>query len=335
MNISELAEELNLSPTTVSRALSGQGEKYRVSRATVQRVLAAAEKHRVVPDALGAGLQRGRMGMVGLLVPDITNSFFSSLARSIELELRSDGFSVQLCDSAEDPEVEVELIEQIVKRRLDGLILAPVGRLSDRFVEAMTAAPFPVVMVDRILPELDLPLVSLDNAAAGRLAVKHLLDCGHRKIACLRGNRASYTDRERYRGVEEVLLREGLPTGGSLVCGDGYTRQSGIEGARKILGTGDLPEAVICLNGQGILGILEVASELNLDIPGDISVVAFDEQPWSALVSPPLTTIEQPVQEIATRAVELMKDQQGRGRGKSGHTVVEARIRIRESVAHR
>ncbi|MDF1815415.1 MAG: LacI family DNA-binding transcriptional regulator [Verrucomicrobiales bacterium] len=333
MNISELADELNLSVTTVSRALSGQGEKYRVSKATVQRVLDAAEKHHVAPDPLGAGLQRGKLGMVGLLVPDITNSFFSGLARSIELVLRKRGMTVQLCDTAEDEHCEVEVLEHILKRRLDGLILAPVGKSSERLLRALESAPFPVVIVDRIFPEITLPTVSLDNEAAGRLAAGHLLAHGHRRIACLRGDRESHTDRARFRGVQAAMQQAGLQLDPALVQGAGYTRAAGVEGAQNILSQPHRPDAVISLNGQGILGILEVAAEKNLQIPADLSVVAFDEQPWSALVKPPLTTIEQPVELIAKKAAELICEKISGTKPKQRHIVLQAVLRERKSVA--
>lgn len=130
MNISELARELGVAVSTVSRVLSGNAEKYRISQKTVVRVQEAAEKFQVTPDPIGAGLRRGKMGIVGLLVPDITNSFFAQLARAIELRLRDSGVAVQLCDSAEDPETENALLEKMLGRRLDGLIVAPVGNSS-------------------------------------------------------------------------------------------------------------------------------------------------------------------------------------------------------------
>ncbi|MEM9282797.1 MAG: LacI family DNA-binding transcriptional regulator [Verrucomicrobiota bacterium] len=121
MNISELAAHLNVSPTTVSRVLSGSAEKYRISAVTVARVREAATRFQVAPDLLGSSLRSGKLGMIGLLVPDITNPFFSGLARSIELQLRDHDLTVQLCDSSEDSETELALLKQMLGRRLDGL----------------------------------------------------------------------------------------------------------------------------------------------------------------------------------------------------------------------
>jgi len=306
MNISELAQHLNLSPTTVSRALSGNAEKYRISATTAERVRRAAQQFQVAPDLLGTSLRRGKLGMVGLLVPDITNSFFSQLARCIELELRQHGRTVQLCDSAEDADTEAKLLQQMLGRRLDGLIIAPVGRTSPEFVEALNATAMPVVMLDRIVPGADVPTISLDNAGAGRLAATHLIEQGHRRIACLRGDHESYTDRERYRGVSEALAEAGGEVELIASAGSGYTEAAGLEGAKSLLTSSLRPDAVIALSGQGILGILAAAEECRIRIPQDLSVVAFDEQPWSAFVNPPMTTIAQPTADMAVAAAEAM-----------------------------
>jgi LacI family transcriptional regulator len=306
MNVSELAARLQLSPSTVSRVLSGSAAKYRISPATAERVREAAGQYGVAPDPLGASLRRGKLGMAGFLAPDITNPYFSALARSIELELRQHGITVQLCDSAEDPKTELELLEQMRSRRLDGLIFAPVGRSSAPLDQSIQSAGLPLVLIDRILPGLDVPTVSLDNAAAGRLAAAHLIETGHQRIACLRGDHESHTDRERFRGVEQALFDAALPLKAEWIQGFGYSREAGLEGARDLFLARPRPDAVIALSGQGTLGLLEAAQEARLRIPEDLSLVAFDEQPWSAFVAPPLTTVAQPVDEMAKLATRTL-----------------------------
>ncbi len=331
MNLTELAQLLEVSPTTVSRVLSGDAEKYRISRKTVERVQEAADKHSVSPDPLGASLRRGKLGIVGLLFPDITNPFFAGLAREVERTLRESQITVQLCDSAEDSETESELLRQMLARRLDGLILAPVGSSSSDVLDAVNSAGMPVVVLDRMMPGVEKPSVGLDNFEAGRLAAQHLVDAGHTRIACLRGDPGSFTDQERYRGVVDVLKKTGLKVDESLVAGSGYSRKSGLEGARSILEADSLPDAVITLSGHGILGILRIASEKGVRIPSDLSVVAFDEQPWSAYMNPPLNTIEQPVAEMARRAVLLLDENADAGE----MIAFPPRLIIRDSVRPR
>lgn len=331
MNLTELAQLLEVSPTTVSRVLGGQAEKYRISRKTVERVQAAAVEHCVSPDPLGTSLRKGKMGIVGLLLPDITNPFFAGLAREVERTLRERQITVQLCDSAENSATEIELLRQMLGRRLDGLILAPVGAVSPEWLELVNSAEMPVVVLDRMMPGVEKPSVSLDNFQAGRLAARHLVDAGHERIGCLRGDPNSFTDQERYRGVVDIMKEAELQLDDSLVAGSGYSRKSGLEGARSILYTNSPPDAVITLSGHGILGILRIASEKGIRIPSELSVVAFDEQPWSAYMNPPLNTIEQPVADMARRAVALMEENANDGE----LITFPPRLIVRESVRPR
>jgi len=303
MNISELAQHLDISVSTVSRVLSGNAAKYRISQSTVKRVRAAAEKFNAVPDPLGSSLRTGRLSMIGLLVPDITNPFFSELARAIELRLRDSGMAVLLSDSAEDSAIENHLLSTMLARKLDGLIFAPVGTTNDGVAAAIRNSVMPVVTLDRVIPDLNSPSISLDNLHAGKLAAEHLIAAGHRRIACLRGDDDAFPDRERLRGAQQALNAAGCEDDPALFTGDGYSREAGLAGARRLLSLTRPPTAIITLSGQGILGVLQAADEGQIEIPDDLSVVAFDEQPWSAFVNPPLTTVVQPIAEMARLAV--------------------------------
>jgi len=338
MNISELAQHLDVSVSTVSRVLSGNAAKYRISAGTVERVRAAAEKFNAVPDPLGSSLRSGRLGMIGLLVPDITNPFFSELARAIELRLRDSGMAVLLSDSAEDSTIENHLLTTMLARKLDGLIFAPVGTAGNQVSSAIRDSSMPVVTLDRVIPDLNSPSISLDNWHAGRLAAEHLIAAGHRRIACLRGDNHAFPDRERLRGAREALNAAGCSLDPALFTGDGYSREAGLAGARRLLTLAQPPTAIITLSGQGILGVLQAACEQNLAIPDDLSVVAFDEQPWSAFVNPPLTTVVQPIAEMAGLAVTKLTSLAESSTSDvqvPDNAVLLAHIKARHSVAQR
>ena len=306
MNISELAQHLDVAVSTVSRVLSGNAQKYRISPKTVERVKKAAAEHQVVPDPLGANLRRGKTGTIGLLVPDITNPFFSQLARVVELKIRDAGMAVQLCDSAEDPDTEVDLLTNLLSRRLDGIILAPVGVSDAHLSKILASSSLPILLLDRAVSSVSIPSISIDNKEAGFLAASHLLTKGHIQIGCLRGDPRSQSDKDRIEGVKKAFSNAGIDLKNLTIAGSGYSREESIEGASAILRSPDRPGAVISLSGQGILGILEIARELSLKIPKDLSVIAFDEQPWSALFTPPLTTISQPIDKMASKTVEIL-----------------------------
>ena len=325
MNLSELAKELEISVATVSRVLTGVSEKYRISAKTRDRVMAAAEEFGVVADPLGASLRTGKTGMMGLLVPDITNPYFATMARAVELRLREKGIALMLSDSNEDAATELELIAAMRGRRLDGMILASVGVESERLEKLICGSGFRVVLLDRVLPGLEGKVtgVSLDNYSAGKIAVERLLEVGHRKIGCVRGNPESDADCERLRGVTETLANEKLVP---QVVGSGYEAERGLQAAKELLSQ-EVPSAVITLTGQAVLAVLQVAQEKGLRVPADLSLVGFDEQPWASFLEAPLTTVVQPVDAMAARAVELVL-----GDGDSVAETFEAILNERSSV---
>ncbi len=334
MNISELASQLDVSVTTVSRVLSGISAKYRISPATAERVMKAAEKYQVKPDPLGAGLRKGKLGLIGLLLPDITNPFFSSLARAIERELREAGMAVLLGDSNEDVATETDQLTVMLGRRLDGLILVPVGVESPELERVVLDRRTPVVTVDRIVPGLSVSSVALDNFEAGRMAAAYLLDAGHKRIGCLRGDPKSFADGERLRGFSAAVEQYGYRVDQEIVRGSGYSRESGIDSVRFILDPTRRPSAIVTLSGQGILSLLEMASEMDVRLPDELSVVAFDEQPWSSFLKPPLTTIVQPIDELARQAVKLLLAEGKAGDQGVRRIALPAGLQERSSVAY-
>ena len=205
------------------------------------------------------------------------------------------------------------------------MILASVGVESERLEKLICGSGFRVVLLDRVLPGLEGKVtgVSLDNYNAGKIAVKRLLEAGHRKIGCVRGNPESDADCERLRGVTETLANEKLVP---QVVGSGYEAERGLQAAKELLSQ-EVPSAVITLTGQAVLAVLQVAQEKGLRVPADLSLVGFDEQPWASFLEAPLTTVVQPVEEMAARAVELVL-----GGGKIVSEVFQARLEERESV---
>ncbi len=332
MNISQLAKKLGVSVTTVSRVLSGNAAKYRISPRTAEWVREAAEAHRVAPDPIGAGLRSGGLGLIGLLLPDITNPFFSSLARCVERELRRHGMAVLLADSNEDMETEQTQLAAMLGRKLDGLLLLPVGRRSDELTKLLDESSTPMVMLDRILPDFNGYSVSLDNYEAGRLAVESLIARGHRRIGCLRGDPETVADSERFRGLSAAFEVAGVPIDESIVKGAGYSRGASLRMARAILDADEPPSALLTLSGQGILSVLEVVNEKGLSIPEALSVIAFDEQPWASFLNPPLATVVQPVQEMAEESVALLRALVRKQKPSKKSVVLRARIEERASI---
>src|SRR5256885_14706980 len=186
--IADLAE---VSMTTVSRVLSGQGTRYRISKETQAAVQKLAREFNFIPNRLARGLRLKKTQTVGLIIPDISNPFFAAIARQIALGTRKHGYSIILCDSEENVDLEIKSLELLRGQHVEGIVLCPVG-LSAAHLSELRAGGTAIVVVDRIFPDLSLPYVGSDNLAGARTATDFLLENGHRRIACLQGLRGSF-----------------------------------------------------------------------------------------------------------------------------------------------
>lgn len=304
-NLQELARKLGVAPSTVSRVLNGKAEQYRISTATRDRVLEAAKASGVVVDHIARGLRLKTTETIGLIIPDISNPFFASLARRVEHSAREKGYSVLMADSQERTDVEAESIQLMLGRRVDGLVIAPVGESSVHFSSLLQHGP-PLVLVDRVFPDHVAASVVVDNFAGARMAVQHLAEAGHRAIACLQGVPESSVNRDRVRGYQKGLLDAGLVPRPAWLAGNSHTIEGGEAGAKQVLGQDEAPTAILALGNLIALGAMRAVRALGLRIPQDVSLVAFDEQPWAALLNPAVTTVAQPIEEIGDRAMSLL-----------------------------
>jgi len=335
-NIRELAALLDLSVTTVSRVLNGKAEKYRISKKTEKRVMQFAKEHNYIPNRIARGLKMSKTDTLGLVIPDIANPFFAELARSIELEARVKGLSIILCDSGENISVEKELINLLMGHKVDGIIIAPVGTDFDHLVQIHEFG-MPLVIVDRYSTELDLPFVTSDNYQGAYDAVNYFISLGHRKIACIQGIQNSQPNKERVSGYLDALKNNGLEPEESMIIGEDFSIENGYKQTRILFSKDDPPTAIFALSNLISLGILKAINEIDLKIPEDVSLICFDEQPYSAFLETPLTTIEQKKNEMGQIAVnviinEMEKKKDGENKGKSVKIKIKTTIIKRESV---
>lgn len=305
MNLKALAQHLGISASTVSRVLAGRGDEFRIAKATQKRILDEASAMSARPDELARSLRLQSSRTLGLLIPDISNPFFAALARAVERQARAKGYTVLLADSQESVEVEAECVRMLMDRRIDGLILAPVGGES-LHLEVLTTSKLPLTQVDRVFPSLDAASVVSDNFSGARDAVRHLVKLGHRRIACLQGKEDSSVIAERVRGYREGLVEAGIRFRRELLAGGEHSQSIARDHTQRLLAAQPRPTAILALSNLLALGALEAVREAQLTIPADLSLIAFDEQPWASLLSPSLTTIAQPVEDMGTAAVDSL-----------------------------
>ncbi|MEO1263309.1 MAG: LacI family DNA-binding transcriptional regulator [Bacteroidota bacterium] len=304
ITIKQIADMLNISSTTVSRVLNGRARQYRISERTEQLVREAAEKHHFQPNQIALNLRLNKTNTIGLVIPDISNPFFANLARTAETALRLRDKMILLCDTNDDTVREKESLQLLMGRKVDGLLVAPVG-LSGSHFESFTHIP--TVFIDRYFTELPIPFVATDNFQGAYEATEYLIKKGHRHITCIQGLELTVSNRERVKGFTEAMKDHGLPMLDDQVVGDDFSIANGHSAMLK-LASKNRPTAIFALNNQIAIGAMQAIHELGLRIPQDVSIISFDEQPYFELTAPPVTTVRQPVAEIGEAAVQSLFD---------------------------
>ena len=274
-----------------------------------------------------------RTDTLGLIIPDISNPFFADIAQSIEKEARSNGYSLILGDSSEDQMVEKELIRLLLSHKVDGIIIAPVGTDYKQIIQTYNSG-MPLVVIDRCFPEIGLPFITSDNYQGGYDAVNYLISMGHRKIACIQGILKSRPTTERVRGYKEALCNSGIPLDDNLIVGDNYNTENGYKQTRILFSMEDPPTAIFALSNLIGLGVIKAAEEMGLNIPENISLISFDEQPYSAFLGTPMTTIDQKKNEMGQLAVDVLLKYIGNKeyRKKVINMTLKTNLIIRDSV---
>ncbi len=286
--------------TTVSHVVSG---KRPVNPETAKRVRRAMRRLGYVPNHVARSLVLGRTRTIGLLVPDISNPFFANLARGVEDEAESLGFSVVLCNTDFNANREARYMDVLRARGLDGIIYAAGAPPSFRRL-AEVARSFPLVVVDEQILGIQAPSIVSNNRAGGYLVGKHLAGLGHRMALYVGGPPILLTAKERLAGFEEAFLEA---SGASIhkVHAD-YRREGGYLAVKDFLRTGADFSAIFAGNDLMAIGAIQALREAGKAVPDDISVVGFDDSPLAELHNPPLSTVRQPVYDLGRHAAETM-----------------------------
>ena len=256
--------------STVSRVLNGQAEKYRISRKTVELILAEARRCDYTPSLLAKGLRMKRTNTLGLLIPQVSNPYFADIASAIIREARSHGYTVMVVDTMENEENEQEGIRTMLSRRVDGIVAVPCGRTPDHLEKVDRSVP--VMLVDRSFERTSLPYVCTDNYRGGVEATRILLQRGHRRIACIQGVPHSMPNRRRVQGYLDALRQAGLQEE-AIITGDAFSLENGYRQTKLAVAGPDRPTAIFALSNTILLGAVKAIRESGLRIPEDISVV--------------------------------------------------------------
>jgi LacI family transcriptional regulator len=265
------------------------------------------------------------------VLPDSANPFFAEISRSIEDEAFKKGYSVFLCNTELDMQRELFYVDVLSKKQVDGIIFVAAGDQADS-LDFILRQNMPVVMIDRDLPQVEVDAVLTDNQLGGFLATRHLIELGHKRIACIAGPSSITPSAERIIGYRRALEEAGLSYDENLILRGDYHAQSGMAITQTILKMSPRPTAIFAMNDLMALGALRAAAEANCSVPGDLAVVGYDDLELAQFTNPSLTTIAQPKKEIGAQAVNLLVDRMSHKSRPPSRLVLPPELIVRRST---
>jgi LacI family transcriptional regulator len=302
--IKDVAARAGVSVTTVSHVVNSTRF---VSDDARQRVNDAIDELRYVPSALARSLKSNRTGTIGMMTPNCSNPFFAEVIRGIEDACFAANFNVILCNSDDDFNKQRKYIRVLVEKQVDGLIVFSMGR-DNQLGEQLRETGMPHVILDREIKHIEADLVEVDHEAGAWMATRHLIELGHRRIACITGPLNLAPAQERVQGYRRAMDEAGLDVNKDWEIEGGFTSEKSFVAMQRLLVLEQTPSAVFACNDLMAIGALCAATQQGLRVPQDVSVIGFDDIALAAYSSPPLTTIVQPKHQLGLMAARFLID---------------------------
>lgn len=298
----DVARVANVSMSTVSHVLN---RTRKVSSATVKAVEDAIRQTGYVPNSLAQALAGASTKTIGVAISALTNHYFTETVRAIEAECARRGLMMFLTDTHDDPDQEFKVVQALHQRRVDGIVLAPTAGRDRRALDYLKANKIPSVLVDRIVPgEFD--QIGVENVVSCLQLVTHLIGHGHRRIGFVAGARGIPTSTERLEGYRAALSHAGIEFDPNLVrCGESSNEPSR-RAVHELLLLDPRPTAIVASNNLMLIGAMHALRDVGLVVPTEMALVGFDDFDWADYFDPRLTVLAQPLDEIGSRAVELL-----------------------------
>ena len=304
--LTDIANKLGLSPSTVSRALNDHPDINLETKKEVKRI---AEELRYSPNPIARSLRNNRTSTIAVLVPEIKHDFFSHAISGIEEVAYERGYTIILCQSNETVEREVINVNALIQHRVAGVVvsISQETKTGEHF-QVLIDRKIPLVFFDRVCEDVPASKVIIDDEKSALAAVTHLTERGYKKIAHFAGPKELDICRKRLSGYRSALSAASLPLIPELVVSGGLHETDGYRSMSLLLSTNLIPDAIFCVNDPVAVGAFQRIKEAGLRIPKDIALVGFSNNKISGLIDPPLTTIDQPSFEMGKRAAQILID---------------------------
>lgn len=330
LTIREVAELAGVSVTTVSQILNNKGSRF--SQKTRQKVLDIVEEYQYKPDYFASNLINRRSKTIGMIVPDVTDFFFSKVIEGVESYLDPLGYMIVLCNSRHDQVQELRFLEELRHRSVDGILLATPNELPAEYAcESAFFKQLPMIMIDRGLNDRDWGRLMVKEFDGAYAVMMSLIERGHRNIGMLRETTEYYKLAERFNGYRAALKDHQLPFKKDYIAYGTLTIDGGYQATKKLLENKELT-AIFCSNDEMAMGCYKALYEAGKRVPDDVSVVGFDGLQISEFMVPPLTTVYQPIFDIGFEAAKYLVDAIEFPERKVPNKFFETKLIVRESI---
>ncbi|MDQ0297945.1 LacI family repressor for deo operon, udp, cdd, tsx, nupC, and nupG [Salibacterium salarium] len=327
--IKDVAKQANVSVATVSRVLSKADT---VSEKNTQSVLEAVEKLNYKPNALGRYLRTAHTKTILVVVPDITNPFFSNVMKGIQTLANEREYDVLVMDAEHAHFDTMKCFDMLEQKQVDGLIM-----LTSRFDQQTLidlSAEHSIVLACEYLEGTTIPTVSIDNVSAARKMTEYLIDLAYTNIAHITGPMETVLGIDRLRGFKQALQARTIPVKTSYIQEGDFSVDSGYNVMFKLLAMEDRPDAVFAANDEMAMGAINAAKAFDLKVPEDIAIVGFDDIRMASMFTPQLTTVSQPTFDIGQKSMSLLLDLLNKEPLTQSQFVLENTLMVRDSCGH-
>lgn len=309
--LSELSQKTGYSIATISRVLSGKATESRIPAETANAILKAAQDNGFFPNIVAQNLRSHKVESIGLLLPSISNPFFADIANAVIASARKNHYTTIVVDSNENEDEEKHALSSLLSQKVKGIIAIPTGKDSALY-EEIARKYMPVVLVDRYFMDSFLPYVTTNNYTGAFNVTTHLIQNGHRRIACIQGAQSSVPNARRVKGYMDALQKAGIQDN-AIVMGDAFSVQNGFVETQMLLSMKNRPTAIFALSNTIMLGAIKTLRESGVRIPDDISIVCFDDNTYMDYLTPPITRVGQKTEEMGKLAVKILMESMSTG----------------------
>lgn len=330
VTIKDIARMLNISKSTVSRALSGRSD---IHPETKSKIIELAGQLSYEPNTLAINLKQQKTNTIGVIIPETINRFFARSVGGIQKIADMAGMNVMICQSNESYMAEKNNLHSLVSSRVDGLLIS-ISRETDRsdHFKPVFDKGIPMVFFDRICEDINASQVFTDNYEIAFEGTEHLISQGAKRIAFMAGPQHLFTSRNRLRGYLDALKRHNIPVLESYIIHSHYTSNKIEEYARYLINLPQQPDAVFAINDYAAIEMMHIMKKSGLRIPDDIAVLGFNNENMGKFVDPPLSSIDHPAHEMGAAAAEILINHIRHHDLKPENRLIKSKLIIREST---